>query len=60
VDDVQPDDITDASQRRYFVGTTWDLSSRTSVTFDVQSLFPKNGFSSVPTRTFFLHIISTF
>lgn len=60
IDDLTPDDNSDASQRRYIVGTTWDLSSRTSVTFDVQSLFPKNGFTSVPSRTFFLHIISNF
>lgn len=60
VDDLKPDNATDAAQRRYFVGTSWDLSSRTSVTFDVQSLFPKNGFNSVPSRTLFLHIISNF
>lgn len=60
IDDVRPDDISDASQRRYFVGTTWDLSSRTSVTFDVQSLLPKNGHSAVPSRTYFLHIIANY
>jgi hypothetical protein len=60
VDDVKPDDITDASQRRYIVGTSWDISSRTSVTFDVQSLFPKGGASTVPARTFFLHIIANY
>ena len=60
VDDIRSDDISDASQRRYFVGTTWEFSSRTSVTFDVQSVFPKNGLSGVPSRTFFLHLISNF
>lgn len=60
VDDVKPDDISEASQRRYFVGTQWNLSSRTSVTFDVQSLTPKNGHNTVPSRTYFLHIIANY
>jgi hypothetical protein len=57
---VKADDITDAAQRRYFVGTQWNLSSRTSVTFDVQSLIPKGGHTSVPSRTYFLHIIANY
>lgn len=60
VDDIKPDDVSSASQRRYIVGSTWELSPRTSVTFDVQSLSPRNGLSGVPSRTFFLHIISNF
>ena len=60
VDNVKPDDSASGTQRRYIVGTTWELSTRTSVTFDVQSLSPRNGLSGVPTRTFFLHIISNF
>jgi hypothetical protein len=60
VDDVTPNDVSDASQRRYIVGTMWNVSSRTSVTFDVQSLFPKGGHSAVPSRTYFLHIIANY
>jgi hypothetical protein len=60
IDNVRPDDISEASQRRYFVGTQWNLSSRTSVTFDVQSLFPRNGHTATPTRTYFLHIIANY
>lgn len=60
VDDVKPDDASSGSQRRYIVGTSWDLSSRTSVTFDVQSLSFRNGLSGSPTRTFFLHFIANY
>jgi hypothetical protein len=60
VDDIKPDDASSGSQRRYIVGTSWELSSRTSVTFDVQSLSTRNGLSSTPTRTFFLHFIANY
>lgn len=59
-DDVQPDDATAGKQRRYIVGTTWDLSSKTSVTFDVQSVTSRNGLPGGATRTFYLHLISNF
>lgn len=60
VDDVQPDRTSEGRQRRYIAGTTWDLSARTSVTFDVQSLSARNGLAGGSTRTFFLHIIANF
>ena len=60
VDDIKPDDAASGTQRRYIVGTSWDLSSRTSVTFDVQSLSTRNGLSSTPSRTFFLHFIANY
>jgi hypothetical protein len=59
-DDTKPDDARDGTQRRYLVGTSWDLSSRTSVTFDVQSVSPRNGLSGTPSRTWYLHFISNF
>jgi hypothetical protein len=60
VDDIKPDDAASGTQRRYIVGTAWDLSSRTSMTVDVQSLSPRNGLSGSASRTFFLHFISNF
>jgi hypothetical protein len=60
IDDIKPDDAASGTQRRYIVGTSWDLSSRTSVTFDVQSLSTRNGLSSTPSRTFFLHFIANY
>ncbi len=60
VDDIKPDDAASGTQRRYIAGTSWDISSRTSVTFDVQSLSPRNGLSGSASRTFFLHFISNF
>ena len=60
VDNVKPDDAASGTQRRYIVGTSWDLSSRTSVTFDVQSLSPRNGLSGTASRTYFLHFIANF
>ena len=60
IDDVKPDDDASGTQRRYIVGTTWDLNSRTSVTFDVQSLSPRNGLAGTPSRTFFLHFIANY
>jgi len=60
VDDIKPDDAVSGTQRRYIVGTTWDFSSRASMTFDVQSLSPRNGLSGSASRTFFLHLISSF
>ena len=60
IDDIKPDDASSGRQRRYIVGTSWDLSSRTSVTFDVQSLSTRNGLSSTPSRTFFVHFIANY
>jgi hypothetical protein len=60
VDHIKPDDAASGTQRRYIVGTTWDVSSRTSMTFDVQSLSPRNGLSGSASRTFFVHFISNF
>lgn len=60
VDDIKPDDDASGTQRRYIVGTTWELNSRTSVTFDVQSLSPRNGLSGTPSRTYFLHFIANY
>lgn len=60
VDDFKPDEDASGSQRRYIIGTTWELSSRTSVTLDVQSFSPRNGLAGTYSRTFFLHFISNF
>jgi hypothetical protein len=60
IDDIKPDDAASGTQRRYIVGTTWDLSNRTSMTLDVQSLSPRNGLSGTASRTVFLHFISNF
>ena len=60
VDDVKPDDDASGTQRRYIVGTSWDLGSRASVTFDVQSLGPRNGLAGTASRTFFLHFIANY
>ena len=60
IDHVKPDETQEGTQRRYIVGTTWDVSSRTSVTFDVQSLSHRNGLAGTNTRTYFLHFIANF
>ena len=60
VDDVKPDNDASGTQRRYIVGTTWELNTRTSVTFDVQSFGPRNGLAGTQSRTYFLHFISNF
>jgi hypothetical protein len=60
VDNVEPDDSKTGNQRRYIAGTTWDFSSRTSVTLDVQTLSFLNGLSGTNTRTYFLHFIANF
>jgi hypothetical protein len=59
-DNIEPDDSRSGNQRRYIAGTTWDFSSRTSVTFDVQSLSFRNGLQGTNTRTYFLHFIANF
>ena len=60
VDHITPDDASSGTQRRYIVGTTYDLSSRASVTFDVQSFGPRNGLAGTQSRTFFLHFIANY
>jgi len=60
VDAVEPNTDAAGTQRRYIVGAMWDLSSKTSVTLDVQSVNFRNGLSGTPSRTFFLHLISSF
>jgi hypothetical protein len=59
-DNIKPDDAGSGTQRRYIVGTSWDISPRTSVTFDVQSLSPRNGLAGTASRTYFLHFIANF
>lgn len=59
-DDIKPDRTAAGSQRRYIVGSTWDLSSRASVTLDVQSLSFRGGLAGSASRTVFLHLISSF
>ena len=59
-DIVEPDDTRSGEQRRYIVGTTWDFSSRTSVTFDVQTVSFRDGLVGTNTRTYFLHFIANF
>ena len=60
MDNVEPDDSQNGNQRRYIAGTMWDLSSRTSVTLDVQTLSFRNGLPGTNTRTYFLHFIANF
>lgn len=60
VDAVEPNSDAAGTQRRYVVGAMWDLSSKTSVSVDVQSVNFRNGLSGSPSRTFFLHIIANF
>lgn len=60
MDNVDPDDSQNGNQRRYIAGTMWDLSSRTSVTLDVQTLSFRNGLPGTNTRTYFLHFIANF
>ena len=60
VDNIKPDDSAPGDQRRYIVGATYDLSSRATVTFDVQSLGPRNGLAGTQSRTYFLHFIANF
>jgi len=60
MDNVEPDDSQNGNQRRYIAGTMWDLSSRTSVTLDVQTLSFRNGLPGTNTRTYFLHFIASF
>ena len=60
VDNVEPDDSKPGNQRRYIAGTTWDFSTRTSATFDVQTLSFRDGLSGTNTRTYFLHFIANF
>jgi hypothetical protein len=60
VDHIKPDDDAPGTQRRYIVGTTYDLSPRATVTFDVQSFGPRNGLAGTQSRTFFLHFIANY
>ena len=59
-DAFRPDNTVDGAQRRYIVGSTWDLNPRTSITFDVQSLGFRNGLAGTASRTYFLHLVSNF
>ncbi|HEX9562503.1 MAG TPA: hypothetical protein VF981_00960 [Gemmatimonadaceae bacterium] len=59
-DNVRPDNSADGTQRRYIVGSTWDLNGKTSITLDVQSVYFRDGLPGSASRTFFLHLISNF
>lgn len=60
VDQYDPDVDVPGTKRRYIVGSMWELNSRTSVTFDVQSVTFRGGQSGANSRTYFLHVISSF
>lgn len=60
VDHFTPDTDGSGNQRRYIVGAMREISSRTSVTFDVQSLSSRDGLPGSASRIFFLHFISNF
>jgi hypothetical protein len=59
-DDFQPDNDIAGTKRRYIVGSMWNLSSRTSMTLDLQSVSFRNGLGGNASRTFFLHLIANF
>jgi hypothetical protein len=60
LDQVKPDADAAGTQRFLLTGVTWDFSSRTSITLDAQSAYPKNGLAAPDTRTVFLHLIANF
>ncbi len=60
VDQVKPDVDVDGVVHAWTAGISWDFSSRTSATLDMQSSYPVNGLVAPNTRTVYLHLIAGF
>jgi hypothetical protein len=60
MDHVKPSRAADPYQRNYIAGLMWDLSKKTSVTFDFQTQEPKKGSTTPDLKTYYLHVIANF
>lgn len=59
-DFVRPDDRTDARHRLLIAGVQFDLSTRASMSFDMQVNRPLSGSTAPDTRIGFLHLLANF
>ena len=60
LDQVRPDDRTDAKYRLLIAGLQLDLNPRAAVSFDMQVQRPLNGSASADSRTAFMHLVANF
>ncbi len=60
LDQVKPDVNADGVVHAWTAGISWDFSSRTSATLDLQSSYPVSGLVAPNTRTVYLHLIAGF
>ncbi len=59
-DDVKPDRASDAYQRCYVAGISWELNKKTSITLDYQTQEPKKGSRAQDLKTYFVHVVASF
>jgi hypothetical protein len=54
-DNFKLDNSVSAANRFSVLGVFWDMSAKSTLTLDAQSLDPKSGSTTIPTRTLFVH-----
>ena len=59
-DQIKPNVDANGYQRLWIAGASWDFSSRTSMTLDLQSGYPRDGLVAPDSKVVFLHIIANF
>ncbi len=59
-DQVTPNTSTSPKINTFIGGLTWDLNSRSSISFDYQEATPSNGAPVAPTKTYYMHWVANF
>ncbi|HEY7897819.1 MAG TPA: hypothetical protein VIC03_05355 [Gemmatimonadaceae bacterium] len=59
-DQVTPNTSTSPKINTFIGGLSWDLNSKTSLSFDYQEATPANGAPVAPTKTYFMHWVANF
>lgn len=59
-DQVTPNTSTSPKINTFIGGLSWDLNSRSSVSFDYQEATPANGAPVAPTKTYYMHWVANF
>ncbi|MEO7104259.1 MAG: hypothetical protein ABI311_12745, partial [Gemmatimonadaceae bacterium] len=59
-DQVTPNTSTSPKINRFIAGLSWDLNTKSSISFDYQDATPANGTPVAPTKTYFMHWVANF
>ncbi|MDP9177371.1 MAG: hypothetical protein M3O61_06800 [Gemmatimonadota bacterium] len=60
LDNVKPNKSSDGHYNLVIAGLTWDLNKQTAIALDYQEQTPKHTTAVVPTRVYYLHVVTSF